>query len=77
MPAKPIELPLEVAKAFIAVVRAFFAAKDGIKKDEIAARQQHLLLELSRVAFPHRHGYPIVCALGRLSVARLARCLNF
>ena len=44
MPRKPIELPPKVAKAFVADMRrAFFAAKDSIKKDEIAARQLHVL----------------------------------
>ncbi len=40
---KPIELPPEVACRFIADMRAFFAVKDGIKRDEIAARQAWLL----------------------------------
>jgi len=44
MPRKPIELPPEVAKAFVADMRAFHAAgHDTIKKDEIAARQLWLL----------------------------------
>ena len=44
MPRKPIELPPEVARAFLADMRAFFAAgHDQIKKDEIAARQLWLL----------------------------------
>jgi hypothetical protein len=40
MPRKPIELPPEVARAFLADVRAFFAAGH---KDEIAARQLWIL----------------------------------
>jgi hypothetical protein len=37
MPRKPIELPLEVAKAFVKDMRAFFAAGyNTIKADEIA-----------------------------------------
>jgi hypothetical protein len=40
---KPIELPPKVACRFIADMRAFFAVKDGIKRDEIAARQAWLL----------------------------------
>jgi hypothetical protein len=44
-PGKPIDLPPEVAKAFVRDMRAFLAATDSIKKDEIAARQRHLLLE--------------------------------
>jgi hypothetical protein len=44
MPRKPIELPPEVARAFVRDMRAFFAAgHDQIKKDEIAARQLWLL----------------------------------
>jgi hypothetical protein len=43
MPRKPIELPPEVAKSFVADMRAFHAAKDSLKKDEIAAKQLWLL----------------------------------
>jgi hypothetical protein len=44
MPSKPIELPPEVAKAFVRDMRAFFAADGtGVKADEIAARQAWLL----------------------------------
>ena len=43
MPRKPIELPPKVAKAFIADMRAFFAEKNTIKADGIAARQLHAL----------------------------------
>ena len=39
MPRKPIELPPEVAKTFVRDMRAFHAAKDSLKKHEIAARQ--------------------------------------
>lgn len=39
MPIKPIELPPEVAKAFVKDMRAFFKAKDQLKQEEIAARQ--------------------------------------
>jgi hypothetical protein len=43
---KPLDLPPEVAKVFVADMRAFFAAgKNSIKADEIAARQRHILLE--------------------------------
>jgi hypothetical protein len=41
MPTKPIELPPEVAKAFVADTRAFHAEKSPIKRDEIASRQIH------------------------------------
>ena len=44
MPNKPIELPPEVAKAFVKEMRAFFdAGCTGPKADEIAARQLHAL----------------------------------
>ena len=43
MPRKPIELPPAVARSFVADLRAFFAVKDSIKRDEIAARQVWLL----------------------------------
>jgi hypothetical protein len=43
MPRKPLELPPEVAEAFVADMRAFFAETSSIKKDEIAARQLHAL----------------------------------
>jgi len=36
---KPIELPPEVATAFVRDMRAFFRAKDQLQQDEIAARQ--------------------------------------
>jgi hypothetical protein len=40
---KPIELPPEVAEAFVADMRAFFAEPNLIKRDEIAARQMSAL----------------------------------
>jgi hypothetical protein len=44
MPAKPIELPPAVAKAFVKNMRAFFAAGGtGVKADGIAAMQLHAL----------------------------------
>ena len=43
MSRKPIELSPEVAKAFVRDMRAFHAAKDSLKKDEIAAKQLWLL----------------------------------
>ena len=43
MPRKPIELPSEAARDFLADKRAFFAETSSIKKDEIAARQTWLL----------------------------------
>ena len=35
---KPIELPPEVARAFVKDMRAFFAETHAIKRDAIAAR---------------------------------------
>ncbi len=46
MPRKPIELPPEVAKAFVRDMRAYHAAGvDQIKKDGIAAQQLRVLCE--------------------------------
>jgi hypothetical protein len=43
MSRKPIELPPAVTRAFVKDMRAFFAEKNAIKRDEIAARQLHAL----------------------------------
>ena len=45
MPRKPLELPPAAARAFVQDMRAFFAAKTGFERDEIAARQLHALWE--------------------------------
>jgi len=42
---KPIDLPLEIAKAFVRDMRAFHAEKGAIKRDEIAIRQLTILNE--------------------------------
>jgi len=39
---KNIELPPRVAQAFVRDMRAFFKAKDQLKRDEIASRQLHV-----------------------------------
>jgi hypothetical protein len=39
MPRKLLELPTEIARAFVRDMRAFFAESHAIKRDEIAARQ--------------------------------------
>jgi hypothetical protein len=39
----PIELPPDVARRFLEDMRAFFAEKNGSKRDEIAARQLQVL----------------------------------
>jgi hypothetical protein len=38
-----IELPPDVARGFVEAMRAFFAEKDAIKRDAIAAHQLHVL----------------------------------
>jgi hypothetical protein len=43
IPSKPIELPPRVAKAFVSDMRAFFAAPNTLKQNEIAVRQLHAL----------------------------------
>jgi hypothetical protein len=43
MARKPLELPMQVAKAFVKDMRAFHAEPNAIKRDEIAARQLHVL----------------------------------
>lgn len=45
---KPIELPPEVPRSFVRDVRAFHAERDGIKRDEIAAPQSHILRQYQR-----------------------------
>jgi hypothetical protein len=40
---KPIDLPPEVAKAFVKDMRAYLAEPNAIKADGIAARQLHAL----------------------------------
>ena len=39
MPRKPIEMPPEVARRFVEDMRAYFAEKNAVKRDEIAIRQ--------------------------------------
>ncbi len=39
MPSKPIELPPNVARAFVRDMKAYFAETNLIKRDEIAIRQ--------------------------------------
>jgi len=41
----PLELPPKVARRFVEDRRAFFAERDVIKQDEIAARQLYALRE--------------------------------
>jgi len=45
MPRKPIELPPAVARQFVEDMRAFYAEKNPIKRDEIAGRQMYSLRE--------------------------------
>jgi hypothetical protein len=46
---KPIELPPEVARSFVKDMRAYFAEKDAIKRDEIAGRQMFALRQYQSV----------------------------
>ena len=43
MPRKPLELPPGTARRFVEDMRAYFAETNLIKRDEIAARQLHML----------------------------------
>jgi hypothetical protein len=43
VPFRPIDLPPDVAHAFAEDMRAYFKVTNGIKRDEIAARQAWLL----------------------------------
>jgi hypothetical protein len=43
MPRKPIELPPVVARGVVEHMQAFFAEKDPIKRDAIAAEQMTVL----------------------------------
>lgn len=43
MPRKPLELPPEITRKFRDDMRAFLAETNQIKRDEIAARQLHVL----------------------------------
>lgn len=45
MSRKPLELPIEIAKAFVRDMRAYHAEKGAIKRDEIAIRQLTILNE--------------------------------
>jgi hypothetical protein len=42
MPRKPIEIPPATARSFAKDMRAYHATNDTIKRDEIAARREHL-----------------------------------
>ena len=46
MPRKPVELPPGLARRFVVDMRAWFAETNLIKRDEIAARQLHVLSKL-------------------------------
>jgi hypothetical protein len=43
-----LKLPIAVAKAFARDMRAYFAERNELKRDEIAARQLHALNEFRR-----------------------------
>jgi hypothetical protein len=42
MLSKPLDLPMQVAKAFLKDMPAYFAGPNAIKRDEIARRQMLL-----------------------------------
>jgi hypothetical protein len=46
---KPLDLPPDVARAFVPDMRAFFAEKNPIKRDEVAARK---LVEIASTIEP-------------------------
>lgn len=48
MARRPLELPPEVARAFMADLEAYVAASPGLEKDAIAARQLRVLREYLR-----------------------------
>ena len=54
MPSKPFEVPPAIAKAFVRDMRAFYAEKSPIKRDEIASRQIHVLRQ-----FQGKHERPL------------------
>jgi hypothetical protein len=43
MPQKPLDLPMQVAKAFVRDMKLYFAEPNAIKRDEIAGRQLQAL----------------------------------
>ena len=45
MPQKPLDLPMQVAKAFIKDMRAYFAEPNAVRRCAIAAQQARLLAE--------------------------------
>jgi hypothetical protein len=42
---KPLDLPPDIAKAFVKDMKAYFAEEDGLKRDVIAVRQLNTLKE--------------------------------
>jgi hypothetical protein len=52
MARKPLELPPEVGRSFMADLKAFFAEDNPIKRDEIAAHQVRALNEHRRPRDP-------------------------
>ena len=43
MPQQPLDLPMQVAQAFVKDMKAYFAEPNAIRRDEIASRQAWLL----------------------------------
>jgi hypothetical protein len=48
MAERQLELPPEVAHAFVEDTRAYFAEPNAVKRDEIAAHQLHVLRAYQR-----------------------------
>lgn len=42
---KPLEIPPDAARQFIADMQAYFAERSDIKRGEIAVRTRHMLLD--------------------------------
>jgi hypothetical protein len=49
MPRKNLDLPMQVAKAFVKDMKAYFAEPNAIKRDEIAGRQMFALRQYQSV----------------------------
>jgi hypothetical protein len=45
MPSKQFDLPMQMAKAFVHDMSAYFAEPNAIKRDEIAGRQAWLIAQ--------------------------------
>jgi hypothetical protein len=74
---KQLELPPEIAKAFVRDMRAYFKAKEQNKRDEIAARQRSALSEFQgprEEASGHRRDQDVPRDEGPIVVKRIPGC---